>query len=633
MKLFGLVFISFILSLVNAKTHTWHYETGWVDVNPDQMKERRAVGFNGTWPIPELRVKKGDRVNFYLTNGFDDRNTSLHFHGLFQNGSSQMDGPEMVTQCPIPPGETMLYNFTVADQVGTFWYHSHTPGQLGDGMRAAFIIEDDDFPYEYDEEVVLTIGDWYHDEYDDLVKDFLGLYNPTGAEPVPQNLLFNNTRNHTWSVKPNTTYFARIINLGGFVSQYLYMEDHEFEIIEVDGIYVEKNKTDLLLISVAQRYGVLIKTKDTKDKNYAFMSQFDDTMLDVIPSELELNMTNYIMYDDDKKKPKQYTIDDVDSFFDDFYLKPLSKTKLLDDADHTITIDVAMDNLGNGVNYAFFNNITYTKPKVPTLVTALSAGEQATNHLVYGYDTNTFVLNENDVVDIVLNNHDTGRHPFHLHGHTFQLISRGAAVDDDDDPVDFDPEDHDDFPEYPMIRDTALVYPQSNMVMRFKADNPGVWFFHCHIEWHLLQGLAIVLVEAPEAMQKDSRQKLTDNFKEVCSKGNMSVEGNAAGNTKNYLDLSGQNLQHKVLPAGFTARGIVALVFSCIAAVLGLAMISLYGMIDIKNVEDRVARDLDVDIDEDNDNDTDADTEYDDAAQTRASNESSETDHLNLRGN
>ena len=61
-----------------------------------------------------------------MINGFDNLNTTLHFHGLFVRGANQMDGPEMVTQCPIPPGETYLYNFTVTDQVGTYWYHSHT---------------------------------------------------------------------------------------------------------------------------------------------------------------------------------------------------------------------------------------------------------------------------------------------------------------------------------------------------------------------------------------------------------------------------------------------------------------------------------------------------------------------------
>lgn len=605
MKLSSCIFISFLISLVSATTHTWYYKTSWVDANPDGCQERKVIGFNGTWPLPNLRVKKGDRVQVYLTNGFDDRNTSLHFHGLFQNGTNQMDGPEMVTQCPIPPGETMLYNFTVPDQAGTYWYHSHTSGQYGDGMRGAFIIEEknqDDFPYEYDEEVVLTVAEWYHDLTDVLNPKFLSLYNPTGAEPIPQNLLFNETRNATWKVEPNKTYFLRIINVGRFVSQYLYMEDHEFEIIEVDGVMVEKNTTDLLYLTVAQRVGCLVKTKNNTDKNYAFMTKMDDGMLDVIPKDLQLNSTNYIMYDEDKDKPEQYYIDDVDDFFDDFYLKPLSKEELFDEPDNVIEVSVQMNNLGNGINYAFFNNLTYTKPKVPTLVTAMSSGDDANDASVYGSNVNSFVLQKDDIVEIRLNNEDTGRHPFHLHGHVFQLIDRGEGIPEGEgDPVAFDPKNHTDFPSHPLIRDTVYVNAQSYIVMRFKADNPGVWFFHCHIEWHLDQGLAIVLVEAPLEMQKTESQHFTDDFIRSCKKNGMNVTGNAAGNSKDYLDLTGENVQHAPLPAGFTARGIVALVFSCIAAILGLVAITVYGLQDIKDVEKRVARDLDVDITDDND--------------------------------
>ena len=75
-----------------------------------------------------------------------------------------------------------------------------------------------------------------------------------------------------------------------------------------------------------------------------------------------------------------------------------------------------------------FNNISYKAPKVPTLLTVLSAGEAATNELIYGTNTNSFVLQGGDIVDIVLNNFDTGKHPFHLHGHVFQLIERHEAV-------------------------------------------------------------------------------------------------------------------------------------------------------------------------------------------------------------
>ncbi|CAX40996.1 iron transport multicopper oxidase precursor, putative [Candida dubliniensis CD36] len=600
LSVFSLVFL-FFSTLISAETHTWYFQTGWVNANPDGVLERPMIGFNGSWPLPTLRVKKGDTVNLYLINGFDDRNTSLHFHGLFQHGTNQMDGPEMVTQCPIPPGETFLYNFTVDDQVGSYWYHSHTSGQYGDGMRGVFIIDDDDFPYDYDEEVILTLGEHYHDFSDDLHKDFMSRFNPTGAEPIPSNILFNETRNNTWKVEPGKTYFVRIINIGRFVSQYVWMEDHEFTIVEVDGIYVEKNTTDLIYITVAQRYGVLITTKNSTDKNYAFMNRVDIDMLDVIPSDLELNGTNYIEYNSDADKPEPYLLDSIDDYFDDFYLKPLSKEKLLDDADYTITLEVQMDNLGNGVNYAFFNNITYTTPKVPTLLSVLSAGDAASNELVYGTNTNSFVLQGGDVVDIVLNNLDTGKHPFHLHGHVFQLIERHEEIPDTEDPVAYNSTDHADWPEYPMLRDTVYVRPQSYIVMRFKADNPGVWFFHCHIEWHLDQGLAIQLIEDPQNIQKNSSQQITDNHKQICEKVGISWEGNAAANTKDYLDLKGENVQHKRLPTGFTARGIVALVFSCIAGVLGLATIAYYGMNDIKDVEERVARDLDVDLDEEED--------------------------------
>ncbi|RYP66264.1 hypothetical protein DL771_007916 [Monosporascus sp. 5C6A] len=50
---------------------------------------------------------------------------------------------------------------------------------------------------------------------------------------------------------------------------------------------------------------------------------------------------------------------------------------LLGELDQVVQLDAAMDNLGDGGNYAFFNNITYTSPKVPTLYTALSAGDLA----------------------------------------------------------------------------------------------------------------------------------------------------------------------------------------------------------------------------------------------------------------
>lgn len=53
---------------------------------------------------------------------------------------------------------------------------------------------------------------------------------------------------------------------------------------------------------------------------------------------------------------------------------------------------------------AFFKNITYVSPKVPTLYTVMTTGEDAMNPLVYGEFSHSFVLEKDQIVDIVVNN-------------------------------------------------------------------------------------------------------------------------------------------------------------------------------------------------------------------------------------
>ena len=119
---------------------------------------------------------------------------------------------------------------------------------------------------------------------------------------------------------------------------------------------------------------------------------------------------------------------------------------------------------------AFFNDITYVAPKVPTLYSVLTTGDAASNAVVYGRNTNTFVLEQGQVVEIVLNNDDAGKHPFHLHGHNFQVIWRSEA-----EAGFYNPNNHSEVPAKPMRRDTFMANPQGNFVVRFRADNPGVW--------------------------------------------------------------------------------------------------------------------------------------------------------------
>ena len=89
-----------------------------------------------------------------------------HWHGFFQKGTNWADGPAFVNQCPISAGNSFLYDFTAADQAGTFWYHSHLSTQYCDGLRGPFVVYDPDDPhadlYDVDDEsTVITLVDWY----------------------------------------------------------------------------------------------------------------------------------------------------------------------------------------------------------------------------------------------------------------------------------------------------------------------------------------------------------------------------------------------------------------------------------------------------------------------------------------
>ena len=102
-----------ILSFVSAATRTFDFTVAWVNRNPDGLQTRPVIGINGQWPTPRIEAEVGDRLVVHLHNQLGNQSTSLHFHGLFQNGTNEMDGVVGVTQCGIPHGISFTYNFTV----------------------------------------------------------------------------------------------------------------------------------------------------------------------------------------------------------------------------------------------------------------------------------------------------------------------------------------------------------------------------------------------------------------------------------------------------------------------------------------------------------------------------------------
>lgn len=108
-----IIHLLFFSCLAHAATVTYNFNITWVTANPDGLLNRPVIGINGQWPLPYITATVGDSVVINVLNQLRNESTSLHFHGIYQNGSTDMDGVTGVSQCPIQPGGFFTYNFTV----------------------------------------------------------------------------------------------------------------------------------------------------------------------------------------------------------------------------------------------------------------------------------------------------------------------------------------------------------------------------------------------------------------------------------------------------------------------------------------------------------------------------------------
>ncbi len=175
-------------------------------------------------------------------------------------------------------------------------------------------MHDPDAPFKdsYDEELVLTLSDWYNEQMRPLIAKFLDVTNPTGAEPVPEAALLNDTQNLKVAVQPGKTYLLRIVNVGAFASQYLWFEDHKMQVVEVDGVYTDPAEAEMIYLTPAQRYSVLITMKEGKDANFAFVGSMDQvrTVSHLLSSSLTL-VVGSVRQDSSWPGPKRHRLVDV----------------------------------------------------------------------------------------------------------------------------------------------------------------------------------------------------------------------------------------------------------------------------------------------------------------------------------
>ncbi|KAG6907773.1 hypothetical protein DXG01_007486 [Tephrocybe rancida] len=496
------------------------------EVAPDGIS-RSAVLAGGTFPGPIIVGKKGDRFQLNVTNSLTDstmlRATTIvrrlsplvlraltyagsqHWHGIFQNGTNDADGSSMVTQCPIVPNDSFLYDFNVESQSGTFWYHSHYSTQYCDGLRGALVIYDDDDPYldMYDiddESTIITLADWFRQ------------LAPQGESHAPTTLIngLGRTVNGTSTdlavitVEPFKRYRFRLIGLSCDTPFNFTIHNHQMTIIEADGGHTDPLVVDSLWVYAGQRYSAIVYTDQPVDNywiradplNTRAFSGFDGGRNSAIfryagapPQEPTTNGASILPLDEANLHA----------------LVPSTPPGHPELGGADIVVPIRQSYLADEKHFQI-NNATYTSPSVPILLQILNGTYDTEGLLPKG---SLYKLKPNSSVELQFYGLSIGGpHPYHLHGHAFHVVKNSHSPD-------FNWVN-------PVIRDTVTTGLDSNLtVVRFFTDNSGPWHLHCHINWHVNRGLSVVFAEDPEGTAAHQKP-IPPPFFELCPRYNES---------------------------------------------------------------------------------------------------------------
>ncbi|CZT13380.1 hypothetical protein WAI453_013597 [Rhynchosporium graminicola] len=509
---------------VTGKTVHYDLNISNMTLSPDGVP-RQGLYINGQYPGPLLTANWGDMLEIDVTNSMQDNGTSIHWHGFTQVGSGTEDGVNGITECPVAPGSTRRYSFR-ATQHGTTWYHSHFSHQYGDGIVGTMQING---PATADYDIDLgpiAITDWY---YESMYK--LGRV-ADGSTPIPgkrgppsasnglidgQNMNVAKNAGHYF----NTTlisgkkYRLRLVNTAVDNAFMVSLDSHEFTVIQADFVPIVPYATDWLFLAIGQRYDVVFTAEEEPD-NYWFRAEVQKGCGTNDNNGQILGIFNYneVSLALPTSKPvATYT----EGCADEVDLEPVLKKSVPEGEfrkvygfNESSTLTVGLKQNEKKVFFWTINgnaiNVNWDKP------TLQSVSE----------NDHTFLSNkELGIIEIphaniytfwVIQNSGSVAHPIHLHGHDMFILGINdpedilpPSVNGTSKPTYFTSDNIADLNfDSPTRRDVAMLPGNGWLVIAFRTDNPGAWLMHCHIAWHVSEGLAVQFLERekdiPEAM-------------------------------------------------------------------------------------------------------------------------------------
>ncbi|KAL8516315.1 hypothetical protein ACS0TY_014831 [Phlomoides rotata] len=318
------------------------------------------------------------------------------------------------------------------------------------------------------------------------------------------------------------TYLLRIINAALNTELFFKVVGHKLRVVEADASYVKPFDTDIILLAPGQTTNALLIADQLIGRYQIIATPFKDSPVEIDNS----TATAALIYAGTQPSAATILADPTPQNATQLATKFTHSLRGLNSAEYPSKVPLKIDNsllftIGLGINdcrtcrnglrvVADINNVTFIMSKVSLLnahffnVSGIFTDDfPGKPPIAYDYTgkppvnlktmkgTRLYRLSYNSTVQVVLQG--TGmifpeNHPIHLHGFNFFVVGKGSGnYDPEKDPKKFNVVD-------PVERNTIAVPSGGWVAIRFRADNPGVWFLHCHLEVHTSWGLKMAFV-------------------------------------------------------------------------------------------------------------------------------------------
>jgi FtsP/CotA-like multicopper oxidase with cupredoxin domain len=426
-----------------------------------------VMAYDGKIPGPTLRVRQGEKVRFIVDNQLGQE-TTVHWHGI--RLPNAMDGVPGLTQSPIEPGKSFVYEFTPPD-AGTFWYHPHANSlqQLGRGLAGVLIVEELN-PPPVDREILWVLSDWRLTTDAQIASGFGNSMEAAMSGRIGNTVTLNGSAPRNEKVRRGERIRLRIINTSLARIMALRFDGHRPVVVAIDGQPCEPHEPqgNRLLIGPAMRFDVILDMRGSPGRHYEVTDEFYDGLAYTL-TQLEYEAV-----------PLR---DDPPDGLLSLPRNPLPEPDLVTAERHKLTLQGGMmsgmmgggmmgDGMMSGGMMGGMGGMG--KHGASGAIWAINGASMTGDGHASMTPSLTLKLGQSHVFRI--RNATAWWHPIHIHGYSLKLISRNGS------PV-----------PHQQWSDTVLLAPEDSVDCAFVADNPGDWMLHCHVTNHQVTGLMTVI--------------------------------------------------------------------------------------------------------------------------------------------